>query len=52
MKCEDAYEEMKRFDDLKIEYEFSNEMKNQDKSKNVFIIVQFDYTVINPKPQS
>jgi hypothetical protein len=43
MKCEDAYEEMKKFDDLKIEYEFSNdEIKTKTNQKDVFIIVQFD----------
>jgi hypothetical protein len=34
---------MKRFDDLKIEYEFSNdEIKIKTNQKDVFIIVQFD----------
>ncbi len=43
MKCEEAYEEMKKFDDLKIEYEFSNEeIKIRTNQKDVFIIAQID----------
>ncbi|CUT01316.1 hypothetical protein (DUF2194) [Candidatus Kryptobacter tengchongensis] len=43
MTCREAYEEMKRFDNLKIKCEFGdNEIKINTNQKNVFLNVQID----------